>query len=345
MALTNYLGEFNNRSDIAIFLQSYRPDAFLADAAHNFTIETFAGATNKQTPATAAELKRGSGREGNLDAQIMLGIGFPTPLVTYSTGDTLPPFIPDAFHPTSTNEPTSYGDLEHTIPPAYARRVCQGFAQLGARGVTVLFGAGDSGVGRTGQCVSTAPGHEHDRAFLAVFPESCPHGTSVGATRGLDPQVVASNAANGFVSGGGFSRYFPRPAYQDRAVGAYISGLDGLHAGLYNAAGRAYPDVAIQGYRYATVWNGTKYLVDGTSAAAPAMAAVVALVNDALLAEGRPPLGWMNPWLYAGGWRAFVDVTVGANPGCGTAGFPARQGWDTASGWGTPVGWAFVRGR
>lgn len=137
----------------------------------------------------------------------------------------------------------------------------------------------------------------------------------MGATRDLDPEIVAYNVQNNFVSGGGFSRYFPRPAYQDAAVQAYISGLGSRHAGLYNAGGRGYPDVAVQGYRYATVWNGSKYLVDGISAAAPTMAAIVALVNDALLTDGKPPLGFLNPWLYAGGWRAFRDMSerAGAN--------------------------------
>ena len=360
MALTNYLGQFNNRSDINIFLKSYRPDAALADAAHKFATEDFAGATNQQTPATTDQLERGKGREGNLDAQIMLGIGFPTPLVTYSTGGTPPPFIPDAFTPSNTNEPfltwltsvlaqdelpqvisTSYGDIEHTIPLSYARRVCQGFAQLGARGVTVIFGAGDSGVGRSGKCFSNKPGSEQTPEFLSVFPESCPYGTSVGATRNLDPEIVAYNEQNNFVSGGGFSRYFLRPAYQDAAVQPYVSSLGSKHAGLYNTAGRAYPDVAAQGYRYVTVWNGSEFLVDGTSAAAPTMAAIVALVNDALLTEGRPPLGFLNPWLYAGGRRTFRDVTIGSNRGCNTSGFPAKEGWDAASGWGTPVGYFF----
>ena len=360
MALTNYLGEFNNRSDIDIFLRSYRPDAAFAGAAYNFTAEDFAGAINQQTPATSAQLERGAGREGNLDAQIMLGIGFPTPLVTYSTGSIPPPFIPDAFTPNNTNEPfltwlmavlaqddlpqvisTSYGDIEHTIPPSYANRVCQGFAQLGARGVTVIFGAGDSGVGRSGKCFSNEKGREHQPEFLSVFPESCPYGTSVGATRNLDPEIVAYNPENGFVSGGGFSRYFPRPAYQDSVVGSYLSKLGTKHAGLYNPSGRTYPDVAVQGYRYATVWNGTTYLVDGTSAAAPTFATIIALVNDALLADEKPPLGFMNPWLYKEGWKAFRDVTVGSNRGCNTSGFPALEGWDAASGWGTPVGYLF----
>jgi tripeptidyl-peptidase-1 len=67
------------------------------------------------------------------------------------------------------------------------------------------------------------------------------------------------------------------------------------------------------------------------------MGAVIALVNDALIAEGKPTLGFLNPWLYGGGWKAFTDVTVGESTGCNTTGFPAAVGWDPVSGFGTPV--------
>ncbi|KAI0505385.1 Pro-kumamolisin [Xylaria bambusicola] len=349
MALTNYWGEFNNRSDIKRYLHLYRPEA--AEAANDFTIYDIGGAVNQQTPATASQLERGQGREGNLDAQVMLGVGSPTRLVTYSVGGEPPPYQPDVSLPDNTNEPfltwlqyilaqtelptvvsTSYADTEYTVPPSYAKWVCNSFAQLGARGVTVVFGSGDWGVGDPKQCHSPAG----NPRFVARFPESCPYGTSVGATRNINPEIVAYNDRNGFVSGGGFSEYFARPAYQDHAVNSYISRLEGLHDGLYNSHGRAYPDVAAMGYRIVTVWNGTTKVVDGTSASAPIFAAVVALVNDALIAEGKPPLGFLNPWLYSGGFRAFTDVTLGSTRGCNTSGFPAMSGWDAASGFGTP---------
>lgn len=354
MALTNYLGQFNNQTDLDLYLQTYRPDA--TGPATTFENVNIAGGINKQAHATPSELSDGLGREGNLDVQIMMGIAYPTPLTTYSTGEIHPPFHPDLFTPTNTNEPfltwlqymlalddlpqvisTSYGDIEHTVPPAYAQRVCQAFAQLGARGVTLIHGTGDTGVGRAGMCLSNDNSTPPAREFLTSFPEACPYVTSVGATRGVDPEIVAYNDRNGFVSGGGFSKYFARPAYQEQAVKTYLATHGKQYEGLYNAQGRAYPDVAAQGYRIATVWNQTHYHVDGTSASAPQMAAVVALVNDALLAEGRPPMGFLNPWLYREGWRAFTDVTAGSTKGCNTSGWQAAEGWDAASGFGTPV--------
>ncbi len=80
-----------------------------------------------------------------------------------STGGS-PPFTPDTQTPTNTNEPyldwvnfilaqdtipqtftTSYGDDEQTVPQDYAISVCELFAELGARGSTVLFSSGDFG--------------------------------------------------------------------------------------------------------------------------------------------------------------------------------------------------------
>lgn len=82
--------------------------------------------------------------------------------------------------------------------------------------------------------------------------------------------------------------------------------------------------------------NGSTANVIGTSGASPICAGVIGLVNDALLSAGRPPLGFLNPWLYSGGYQAFTDVTNGSSFGCNTSGFPATVGWDAVTGFGTP---------
>ncbi|KAI4753709.1 subtilisin-like protein [Aureobasidium sp. EXF-12344] len=359
MALTNYLHQFNNRSDIALFMSQYRPD--VPPDAWNFTDVRIAGGVNQQSPADPDQLKHGKGKEGNLDAQVMLGLAWPTPLTIFTTLGVPPPFKPTAFAQNNTNEPylfwlqhvlalpeeklpkvisTSYGDIEHTLPETYARRVCNSFAQLGARGVSVIFGSGDSGVGRDGTChTNHNDGLPETPEFLTSFPDCCPYVTSVGATMGIDPEVVAVHDAKRFVSGGGFSHYFERPAWQNVAVKRYLSVLGEEHTGMFEPGGAAYPDVSAQGYQYAIVWNGTKHLVDGTSASAPTFAAIVALLNDALLAAGRPVLGFLNPFIWEAGMsgQGFRDVISGSNKGCNGTGFPATAGWDPASGWGTPL--------
>lgn len=173
--------------------------------------------------------------------------------------------------------------------------------------------------------------------FLPAFPDGCPFVTSVGATKGFAPEVAAFDPANGFASGGGFSNYFGRPDYQAGAVDRYLGALGATYAGLYNASGRAYPDIAAQGQQFAIYWAGRRRLVDGTSASCPTAASVISLVNDALIAAGKPPLGFLNPWLYSQGYAGFTDVVSGSAIGCGGNGFEAGEGWDPVTGFGTPV--------
>jgi tripeptidyl-peptidase I len=353
IGMTNYLGEVSNRSDTALFLQQFRPDAI--SAANTFNTVVIAGGDNQQTPLNATEFARGKNLEGNLDAQTILGIGYPTPMTTYNTGGS-PPFEPDAFTPTNTNEPflvwlqymlsqpdasipqvisTSYGDVEQTVPPSYAQTVCAQFAQLGARGVSLLFASGDEGVGSSGDCITNDG--QNASTFLASFPSTCPYITSVGGTKGFKPEVAAFDRLTQYASGGGFSNYFTRPQYQDDAVTGYLSSLGDQYVGLYNSSGRGYPDLSAQSERFVSIWNGDTTILDGTSAATPAAAAIISLINDALLAAGRSPLGFLNPWLYAEGYMSFTDILGGSAVGCDSAGFPAGKGWDPVTGHGTPV--------
>lgn len=106
-----------------------------------------------------------------------------------------------------------------------------------------------------------------------MFPASCPYVTAVGGTRDFPPHEIPTwDETNSYVSGGGLSDYFPRPAYQDAVVEKYLSEIGNLHEGLYNRTGRAYPDLAAQGYRYQIVYAGMKFFFGGTSAASPTVA-------------------------------------------------------------------------
>ena len=359
IGLVNFNGNVNNRSDINIYLESYRPDAAAAKAAYTFETQIVADGLDQQTPVTPEQSIHFMGFEGALDAETVLGVSYPTPLIAYNVGGHASAFKPSAYTPTNSNEPylewlqyllaqptlpqvitISYADEEQSIPYSYAKRVCELFAQLGARGISIIVASGDDGVGKGDNCFSN-DGSDKPR-WLPAFPASCPFVTSVGGTRFLNSdlgEIAGWDKRGGFVSGGGFSNYFSRPKYQERAVSAYVESLGDYFVGegLYNNRGRGYPDVATQGYHYVVVWNGTAHMRDGTSASSPAFASVIALVNDALIADDRPPLGFLNPWLYSKGFEAFKDVTVGSSFGCNTSGFPATKGWDAVTGFGTPV--------
>lgn len=101
IALNNFLGDTSNRSDVSIFLQKYRPDA--VDVAYTFGIEQINGGDNEQTPDSTAQLAAFKDVEGNLDAETIIGMSFPTPLLAYNTGGK-PPFSADSFETENTNE-------------------------------------------------------------------------------------------------------------------------------------------------------------------------------------------------------------------------------------------------
>lgn len=179
-----------------------------------------------------------------------------------------------------------------------------------------------------------------------MFPPSCPYVTAVGATKNFEPEVVANRPAftgpdgvshGNYTSGGGFSNYFTAPAYQAKQASSYVKNLNGLYDGQYNKQGRGYPDISAQGLYFAYFWNGTEGTISGTSASCPLTGGILSLVNDALISTGKPPLGFLNPWLYSKGYKGLNDIVSGSAVGCGVDGFPAVEGWDPVTGLGTPV--------
>jgi kumamolisin len=74
----------------------------------------------------------------------------------------------------------------------------------------------------------------------------------------------------------------------------------------------------------------------GTSFAAPMWAGYLALVNQQLAANGKPPIGFLNPTIYAQNVTSayaadFHDITVGSS-----GSYAATTGYDLVTGWGSP---------
>ncbi|KAH9019197.1 subtilisin-like protein [Lactarius hengduanensis] len=235
---------------------------------------------------------------------------------------------------------TSYGNFENVYPKGYAIQVCYLFAQLGTRGVSVLFASGDDGVGR-GDCTR----------FTPMFPATCPYVTAVGGTTSFGPEVAAS------LSGGGFSEYFGRPEYQHQAVTTFLNNLGQQYSGLYNPRHprhfRAGEDGLVFPQRRGGNGERNKLLSASASLLPPSflrrpsssvtltarvqiVSGIISLLNDYRLSQGKPPLGFLNPWLYGGGLNGLNDIVSGSNPGCNTNGFSAVVGWDPVTGLGTP---------
>ncbi|KAI1796864.1 subtilisin-like protein [Ganoderma leucocontextum] len=231
------------------------------------------------------------------------------------------------------------------IAAALARQ-CAEIGKLGLRGLTFVAASGDEGVAggttKDEQCIVNGTlqgGNPPSGGFVPQYPASCPYVTTVGATQVAngstvrDPEVATTT----FASGGGFSNVFPRPSWQDKQVADYLSQHGPAYApGVFNRSGRAYPDVSANGHPTAVVIAGNFVVGGGTSASAPIVASLIAAVNDARIARGKGPVGWINPAMYSDQFKGvFNDVTNGSNPGCGTAGFQTASGWDPVTGLGT----------
>jgi kumamolisin len=226
--------------------------------------------------------------------------------------------------------------------------------EAAASGISVLAAGGDDG---SANCVDGESAESPPIPELAVsFPASSPYVTAVGGTNlTLNPanaivtQPVWNDdaASPGSAGGGGVSKLFTRPSYQD---------------GVVSSVDRAIPDVAMladvaPGFdvycsavpdcvspQYPSAWQA----VGGTSAATPLLAGGLALIDQDLRQHQQQSLGLVNPLLYSLGKNpvanplVFSDVTVGSNDvgpfigndvplGCCTA----AVGFDDASGWGS----------
>ncbi|KAJ5668145.1 uncharacterized protein N7477_006715 [Penicillium maclennaniae] len=267
LGISGFLDQYARHNDFDHFRNRF----LTGEIGEEFTVVTINGGINDENSPQMTT-------EASLDIQYASAMARGTLVTFYSTGGRAP-LVPDADQPdasNSGNEPfleqlhylidlpgdqlpavlsTSYGESEQSVPPSYARAVCSLFAQLGARGVSVIFSSGDSGVGSS--CQSN-DGSKRTK-FIPGFPASCPFVTSVGGTYGIKPEEAAD------FSGGGFSDLFPRPAYQDQAVQGFLDRMDRDHwKDLYNSKGRGIPDIAAQAKNFLIRDHETWLKISGT---------------------------------------------------------------------------------
>lgn len=234
----------------------------------------------------------------------------------------------------------SYGNDEiQQTSSAYMEQVNTQFMQAGSLGISILFASGDQGVwGRSGVGAT----------FNPDFPGGSPYVTAVGGTNFATKSVIGEESAWN-CGGGGFSNEFAAPSWQTTQIANYFAEANAAgvlpKSSLYNANGRGYPDVSALGgqtnaYCVAIKGGSTFAGVAGTSASCPVVAGIIAQLNNVRIAANKPPLGYLNPWIYqqAGPANCFNDVNDGSQNNCnaGTTGFSALDGWDPATGWGTP---------
>jgi uncharacterized repeat protein (TIGR01451 family) len=149
-----------------------------------------------------------------------------------------------------------------------------------------------------------------------------------------------------FVQGIGTSASGGGTNFNGLPIPSYQQGIP-MTANQGSTTLRNIPDVALTAdFLYVLFDNGqgTNEFFGGTSAAAPLWAAYTALVNQQALASGKPPVGFLNPALYAIGKSAiytncFHDITTGNDTNFVQGGaYFGVPGYDLCTGWGSPNG-------
>lgn len=219
----------------------------------------------------------------------------------------------------------SWGEPEPNVSPKYAALIDEVLKKLANIGVTVCVSSGDFGA------------HNGTPGKPSVnFPASSPYALGCGGTTlkasgsKIEEEVVWNCVFDGMhgATGGGVSRIFPRPYWQDE--------LAVPHSGS-KYGGRGVPDVAGVADPYTgcrIVVGGVNGVSSGTSAVAPLWAGLVARMNQAVGADS----GYLNSLLYklagrANGSATFRPITHGEN-----GAYHAGPGWNACTGLGSPLG-------
>lgn len=323
-AIAQFQGQYVSPTDLAKFCQSY-------DAGADCTIDKFVGKNTASQP----------GIESMLDTEYIegLGQGVSTWVYSYPSVD----FCSDLL--TWANDVAKESEHPYVVSLSYGSqkidfcdsstisRLSEDVQKLAGMGVTTVIASGDDGSGGM-----TRQGSNNGK-LSPSFPASIPYALAVGSTFFESGLSGEEQATTQFGSGGGFSYDYKMPAYQADAVNAYLAKNPQIGSKKYASGGRASPDVALLGEKFAVEDGGRVLAVGGTSASTPSWGAIISLLNEDCLSAsgGSKTLGFVNPLLYKNA-DAFTDITKGNNAIGNNAGngWKATQGWDAATGLGTP---------
>lgn len=208
------------------------------------------------------------------------------------------------------------------------------FQQYAAQGQSFFLASGDFGA------FTSAVNEPADDPYITLVG-----GTSLTTdTNGLYKSETVwltppdpSQGSPEYASGGGVSMAYPIPSYQQ--------GLS-MTANQGSTTMRNVPDVALVADNITVTWgyeffDPIDFPLVGTSLAAPLWAGFMALVNEQAALNNQPPIGFVNPTLYAIGkstnyLSSFHDITVGSNTNAASpAKYHAVAGYDLCTGLGT----------
>jgi kumamolisin len=276
----------------------------------------------KNAPTTSS----GPDGEVMLDIEVAGAVAPKAKIAVYFTPNTDQGFldaITTAVHDT-TNKPSvisiSWGSAEVNWTQQAMTNMNEAFQTAAALGVTITVAAGDAG---------SSDGVKDGKVHVD-FPSSSPYALACGGTR----LVVGTNGAitetvwhdsTTSASGGGVSDVFALPSYQANANVPLALSSKFKGRGVPDVAANADPDTG-----YKVLVDGQKLVIGGTSAVAPLMAGLIALINQ----QNGKSAGYIHPTIYAtpGLCR---DITSGNNITTTTKlGYSAGKGWDACTGLG-----------
>lgn len=237
-------------------------------------------------------------------------------------------------------DPTKAKPLPHQITTSYYiiydQNVYDALKQLAVQGQALFVASGDYGSYNEITGAGDFPPADHPLVTSVggtQLQTTGPGGTWTGETTWNWVGTI-------YKTGGGYSPWVADPQF---ALPWWQKGIDFTSSGGSTATRNA-PDVAMVADNIWVYYNGGWNGFAGTSAAAPLWAGFMALVNEQAAANGRPPIGFANPALYAIGEgsnysAAFHDITTGNNFNATNPNkYSAVAGYDLCTGWGSPNG-------
>lgn len=280
------------------------------------------GVSNQYGGGTEAD------QEIALDMQVLAGLLPRARILIYfadnkaeALADAISQALKDEYKPTVLS--ISWGSPEFYWTEPRRDVVCAALRDAVRLRVSVVVAAGDQ----------LATSGMTDGKAHVWFPASSPYVLGCGGTSMtlagsvIGTETVWNEPANAIGTGGGISDNYPVPDFQ-LTTALPPSFNDGRN-------GRGVPDVAALAAKspgYRIVVGGSEMAKDGTSAATPLWAALIAMIN----AGRSTPIGLINPHLYAAP-ALMRPITTGDNKQ-NNIGYTARSGWSACTGLGVPRG-------
>ncbi|MGE5335391.1 MAG: hypothetical protein ACM3N4_11870 [Nitrososphaerota archaeon] len=201
------------------------------------------------------------------------------------------------------------------------------------QGMTFFAGSGDNGATDYVDPAAT----QLSPTATTSFPTANPWVTSVGGTT-IQENGAQLSEIGWDASGGGFSRFYATPAFQQGLSAAVEQQLN-HRRGVPDVSSTADPSIGLGCFFGGLLQQ--EFVGNGTSAGSPLWSGLTAIASQ----MAGHSLGYLNPALYkiasgANYTRDFHDITVGNNStndnGVSVPGYDAVRGWDPVTGLGTP---------